>query len=66
MKDMLEYTLLRSWMKSWLRLVRWYYAVAMSPDVTIQELLDGAPVVTTHWNLEQKDSNLVRENVDVL
>lgn len=32
----------------------------LRPWVSIQELLEGAPVVTTHWSCSRKDDNLIR------
>lgn len=60
MRDVSQWSLIRNWIQSWLRLVHWYAQTALRPDVTIQELLETAPVVTTHWNIEQKDENRVR------
>lgn len=45
-------------MSQWLRLVRWYAATALRPDVTIEELLERAP--TSHWSVRQRDATLVR------
>ncbi|KAK2375155.1 hypothetical protein QL285_076066 [Trifolium repens] len=39
-------TLLRSWTEAWLKYVRWYYATALSPDVSIEDFFQ-APIVTT-------------------
>ena len=33
--DFLEWSLLRNWMKDWLRYVHWYWSVANSPDVSL-------------------------------
>ncbi|KAG4914312.1 hypothetical protein JHK87_051869 [Glycine soja] len=41
-----DMTLLRSWTEAWLKYVRWYYATALSPDVSIEDFIQ-APVVTT-------------------
>ncbi|WJX83151.1 hypothetical protein P8452_65829 [Trifolium repens] len=41
-----DMTLLRSWTEAWLKYVRWYYATALSPDVSIEDFFQ-APVVTT-------------------
>lgn len=60
MCDFLEWSLLRSWMVSWLHSLHWYCSVAMDPWVTISQLLEGGPVVCTHWNIKRKDENLVR------
>lgn len=36
-KEFLEWSILRSWMKQWLRYCQWYCTVALLPDVTIDE-----------------------------
>ncbi len=59
MADFLEWSCLRSWMKSWLSYVKWYYAEACSPDATIQAFFD-APVVTTSWKVTSEEPHLVR------
>lgn len=41
-----DMTLLRSWTEAWLKYVGWYYATALSPDVSIEDFIQ-APVVTT-------------------
>lgn len=47
-------------MESWFKLLRWYCITAMDLWVSIEDLLEGAPVVTTHWNCNRKDENLIR------
>ena len=54
-----EYTQLRGWVTQWLKYVKWYWEVAVSDRVTIQELMDG-PVVQTSWKINNRDENLVR------
>ncbi|OIV98280.1 hypothetical protein TanjilG_09914 [Lupinus angustifolius] len=58
-REFTEYTTLRSWVRQWLNYVKWYYMVAVSPGVTIQDLLD-APFVNRKWQVESTDSQLVR------
>lgn len=58
-KDFLEYSLLRGWMKEWLRYCRWYYTVAMDPGVTFDDLFDG-PVCATDWKANRKSEELIR------
>lgn len=58
-REFAEYTTLRSWVRQWLNYVKWYYMVAVSPGVTIQDLLD-APFVNRKWQVESTDSQLVR------
>lgn len=47
-------------MESWLSLVRWYAACALSPDVTLDQLINEAPVITTTWATPTKIESLVR------
>lgn len=54
--EICERTVLYGWMKQWLKWVHWYYSVACSPDVTIEELLD-APVCATKWYRTLQDEN---------
>jgi len=42
-----EYTLVRAWMSQWLKYIRWYYTVAVAPDLSFEDFIK-APVVTTH------------------
>lgn len=60
MCDFLEWSLMRSWMVSWLSYLQWYCTIALSPGLTLHQLFEGGPVVTLHWNIKRKDSNLVR------
>lgn len=50
MKDFLEWSILRSWVKAWTKMVHWYSSIALLPDATLEQLLDGPPVVSTSWN----------------
>ena len=52
-------TLLRSWTEAWLKYVRWYYATALSPDVSIEDFIQ-APVVTTRWKASNEFPLLTR------
>jgi hypothetical protein len=56
----LEYSVVRRWTGSWAKLVHWYWSVAMSPDVTVDQLLWGAPVVSKHWYASEQDECLVQ------
>lgn len=56
MKVINEKTLMQRWMKCWLNYLYWYWAKAMSPEVSLEELLDSAPIVTTHWSTRQSDN----------
>lgn len=53
MKVINEKTLMQRWMRGWLNYLHWYWAKAMSPEVSLEELLDEAPVVTTHWSIKR-------------
>lgn len=50
-------TLLRSWTEAWLKYVRWYYATALSPDVSIEDFIQ---VVTTRWKASNEFPLLTR------
>lgn len=41
------------WVSLWLKYVQWYWEVAMSEWVTIEELMD-APVVSSNWKQDKK------------
>lgn len=55
-----EWSLTRSWMVQWLASVRWYCETALNPVVSIQSLIDTAPIVQDHWNLRRRDESLFR------
>lgn len=59
LKDITEWTVLRAWVKQWLKYVKWYSSVALSPEVTINQLFH-APIVTSTWKRTKRDENLVR------
>lgn len=60
-EDVLERTLLRSWVRQWLTYCRWYYVIAWSPTVTIQDQdFFDAPVVNRDWRVTSVDPELVR------
>lgn len=58
-REILERTVLLGWVRQWLKLVSWYHTKALSPDVSIDELLDG-PVFTRTWKRSEVDENLIR------
>jgi len=58
-KDFLEWSILRSWMKEWLAYSHRYYGTAMQPDVQISSFFDTA-VLMRSWRIEPKDANLTR------
>lgn len=53
-----ERTVLRNWMSQWLKWVHWYYAVAMSENVTLEDFLQ-APICATTWKRTQRAEGLV-------
>lgn len=55
-RDMMEFTVLRGWMKQWLAYLRWYHLKAWSP---LQDFFE-APVVNRSWKIERTDPSLVR------
>ena len=46
-------------MKRWLKVVHWYYSVAMNPDVNLRDLFDG-PMVELSWQRMNKNILLIR------
>lgn len=46
-------------MSQWLKYIRWYYTVAVAPDLSFEDFIK-APVVTTHWKVRNEDPHLVR------
>ena len=65
MKDFLEWSSLRVWMKSWLSYCHWYYTTALSPDVGIEQFF-SVPVVNSSWKIVKKDKNLLRSFMEDL
>jgi len=49
----LEWSVLRGWMRQWLRYCHYYSKVLLSPDVTIQQFFE-APVVNQKWKIVNK------------
>lgn len=41
-RDFLERSLLRNWMKDWLRYVHWYWSVANSSDVSLSDFFSAS------------------------
>jgi len=58
-KDLLEYSSLRSWVKQRLKLCHFYYGRLLSPEVVLNSFFD-APVVTAQWQANRQSPDLVR------
>ncbi|KAB1199680.1 hypothetical protein CJ030_MR1G013841 [Morella rubra] len=58
-RDFLEWSLLRNWMKDWLRYVHWYWSVANSPDVSLSDFF-SASVYEKLWRIRRESSELIR------
>lgn len=58
-RDFLEWSLLRNWMKDWLRYVHWYWSVANSPDVSLSDFF-SASVYDKLWRIRRESSELIR------
>ena len=58
-RDVLEWSLLRNWMKDWLRYVHWYWSVANSPDVSLSDFF-SASVYEKEWRIRREPSELIR------
>jgi hypothetical protein len=54
MRDFLEWSALRAWMKSWLQYSHWYYSTALAPDVTLEAFF-SAEVVNRNWKIDRTD-----------
>jgi hypothetical protein len=59
MRDFLEWSTLRAWVRDWLQYCCWYYGTAMSPEVSIEQFFD-VPIVNTKWKVDRTDPHLVR------
>lgn len=57
--ELLEYTLIHQWMKSWLQYVYWFHTVALNLDPSLVELFD-VPLVETSWRGTKIDKDLYR------
>ena len=57
--DLCEYTMIRAWVKSWLRHLQWYCLVALSSEVRIGDFFD-APIIERKWWASETDQELVR------
>ena len=58
-RDFLEWSLLRNWMKDWLRYVHWYWSVANSPDLSLSDFF-SASVYEKEWKIRRESSELIR------
>lgn len=58
-RDSLEWSLLRNWMKDWLGYVHWYWSVANSPDVSLSDFF-SASVYEKEWRIRRESSELIR------
>lgn len=54
MKDFIEWSCLRSWVKAWLKYGQWYNSQALSPDVDLESFF-SAPIVNRKWNVTNLD-----------
>lgn len=59
MRDFLEWSALRAWVKQWLKYCKWYFCTALDPWVSIEDFLK-APVVYKSWKLNRVDPTLTR------
>lgn len=50
-ESFLEWSVLRNWVSQWLKYCRWYYMVALSPDVNLEAFFD-APQVETSFQVK--------------
>ena len=62
MADFNEWSVMKGWMKQWLKYVHWYAKVYSQPDVTLDDLFD-APVYVRTWYIPAKDQNFARYGI---
>ncbi|KAK2422636.1 hypothetical protein QL285_033157 [Trifolium repens] len=55
-----DMTLLRCWAEAWLMYVRWYYATAFSPDVSIEDFFQALVVITRSFQRGVRTSLMLR------
>nr|AIG89905.1 hypothetical protein [Capsicum annuum] len=58
-RDILEHTVILNWVKLWLKWCHWYYTVALSEEVSIDEMMD-VPMCSTTWKRSNKDFDLIK------
>ncbi|KAH0720203.1 hypothetical protein KY290_005111 [Solanum tuberosum] len=58
-REILERAVILNWMKQWLTWLSWYHTVALSPDVTIDQLFD-VPMCATSWKRSNEDYELIK------
>lgn len=54
-----EWSILRAWLRDWLRYCRWSYLTIMSPDVLIEAVKVKAPVVNVNVQVTRTEPDLV-------
>lgn len=59
-REILERTVIRGWISQWLKWVSWYHTVALSPDVSIDQLLYDAPICASSWKRSNFDPNVFK------
>uniref|UniRef100_K4D966 Reverse transcriptase domain-containing protein n=1 Tax=Solanum lycopersicum TaxID=4081 RepID=K4D966_SOLLC len=57
-REILERAVILNLMKQWLTWLSWYHTVALSPDVTIDQLFD-VPICATSWKRSNEDYELI-------
>lgn len=68
--DFRQYSTLRAWVRDWLRYVKWYWSVAMKPDVSFDELFDSPQINRKAWkyfnNYDRSQSCQIRTAMEDL
>ncbi|WMV24514.1 hypothetical protein MTR67_017899 [Solanum verrucosum] len=57
--EILERAVILNWMKQWLTWVSWYHTVALSPDVTMDQLFD-VPMCANSWKRSNEGYELIK------
>ena len=53
-RNILEHIVILNWVKLWLKWCHWYYTVALSKEVSIDDMMD-VPMYSTTWKISNKD-----------
>lgn len=58
--EFMEYTMFRSWMEEWLKVLKWGWMLHVTPPRSLRSILESMPVMRFRWNQNRRDENLVR------
>lgn len=52
--------MLRAWMEEWLLALKWHCTIGMDPWISLDDIINNAPIMQVHWKATRKDENLIR------